>query len=116
MGGPVSLAALSAVEPSPTLRAEGGEPRSGEASNSEASESTHAVGTAELLLLQSTPSCHASPLISSTPGMLRAGAEIPEANLPQAEGLGEAASLLLLNKRARVAEGWQQSAAAADEA
>ncbi|KAL1530276.1 hypothetical protein AB1Y20_001188 [Prymnesium parvum] len=96
---PVSLAGLSTDEPS-SLRQDMGV----ETTNSDASEATLAVGTAELLLLQSTPSCHASPLISSTPGALHNGNEIPEASLSQAEGISNAASLLILNKRARVAD------------
>ena len=62
---PVSLAALSRVE-TPNTQAEMPSAII-ETSDSGASEATHAVGTAELLLLQSTPSCYASPLIASTP-------------------------------------------------
>merc|ERR1712070_1355849 len=99
---PVSLAALSRVE-TPNTQAEMPSAII-ETSDSGASEATHAVGTAELLLLQSTPSCYASPLIASTPSVLQHSAEIPEEKLPHAEGIGDAASLLLLNKRARVGD------------
>lgn len=60
---PVSLAALK-EEAQPSMRPEVTY-NYVETSNSDASEATLTVGTAELLLFQTTPSCHASPLVMS---------------------------------------------------
>jgi len=86
---PVSLAALASVErahvpPDPPMRTQNSDPTS----NSDASEATmamSAIGPAELLLLQSAPSCHTSPLLSSQPPSSREenGAEVAELLLLQ---------------------------------
>lgn len=99
---PVPLAALAAVEPSQG----GSEPCMHETSNSEASEATmaiSAVGPAELLLLQSSPSCHASPLLSAQPPSAREGAEVAELLLLQSSQACHASPLSVSQTNVNIA-------------
>lgn len=69
MAADISRATLAALSKEEQVAACRGAIPAVEASNSVSSDATLGMGTAELLLLQSTPSCHASPLIKSARGI-----------------------------------------------